>query len=521
MTSWESRSLPAARSENVNRTNGTAAPRAAPVYWGTFCTFSLLYLLTCQRGVSWQDSGWFQWRVLVGEYDHPVGLALAHPLYIAAGRLLLKVPIASFTSRLNFFSGLGMALTLANLSAVVALLTGRVWAGFAAALMLGVAHTCWWLSTLAEVYTWSAAGLSAELWLLVKLLKRPRWSTLAGLALVNGIGFSVHNVALLSLPVYVIAAILLVVRRRLTPFSLVLGLGAYLLGAGPMIAMIVSEALASADAARVVQRAFFGSYVSTVLSFRLVGPYTKINVGLASLNFGSLLGPLALVGAVRARRRLGGPLALAIGAIALIEMLFVSRYHVPDQFTFLLPTMLMIALFAGVGVAVLADESPRRRRTAVIAVAISVLLPPTAYSLSPWLLQVAGVDVYRARQLPYRDEARYWLVPWKQNEDSAERFATEALQQAAPNGMIAADLTSLFPLLLVQRRDDLGSDVSVMLHSTLDHLWTRDQVSTRATLNSRPVYVVSPLKGHAPACLLDHASFGREGVLYRATMKSR
>lgn len=489
------------------------------MYWATFCTFSLLYLLTCQRGVSWQDSGWFQWRVLVGDYDHPVGLALAHPLYIAAGHLLLKVPIASFTSRLNFFSGLGMALTLANLSAVVALLTGRVWAGFAAALMLGVAHTCWWLSTVAEVYTWSAAGLSAELWLLVKLLRRPRWSTLAGLALVNGLGFSVHNIALLSIPVYVIAAIFLVVRGRLTPLSLAVAFGAYLFGAGPMIAMIISKALASADAARVIHRAFFGNYVSTVLSFRLVGPYTKVNLGLASLNFASLLAPLALLGAMRARSRLGGPLALAIGAIALIEIIFVGRYQVPDQFTFLLPTLLMIALFAGVGIAVLADESPQLRRMAVIAIVISVLLPPTVYSLSPQLLQVLGVDVYRARQLPYRDEGRYWLVPWKQNEDSAESFAREALQQAAPDGMIAADLTSLFPLLLVQRRDDLGSDVSVMLHSALDHLWIRDQVSTRATLNSRQVYVVSPLRGHAPACLLDHASFTREGVLYRATIK--
>jgi hypothetical protein len=283
--------------------------------------------------------------------------------------------------------------------------------------------------------------------------------------------------------------------------------------------MIVSEALASADPANVVERAFFGNYLSTVLSFRLVGPYTKVNAGLASLNFASLLGPLALLGAARARRRLGGPLSLAIGAIALVEIIFVSRYHVPDQFTFLLPSLLMIALFAGVGLAVLADGSTRRRRTAVIAVVISVLLPPAVYGLSPWLLQVARVDAYRARQLPYRDEARYWLVPWKQNEDSAERFAREALQQAAPDGMIAADLTSLFPLLLVQERDDLGSGVSVMLYSTLDHLWKRDEASTRAALNSRSVYVVSPLKGHAPACLLDHASLRREGVLYRATMK--
>ena len=510
--------MPAARLENNNRPDKAGGHSVAHAYWGTFCALSVLYLLTSQRGVSWQDSGWFQWRVLAGEYDHPVGIALAHPLYIAAGRLLLRIPIGDFCHRLNSFSGLGMAFALANLSALVAQLTRRTWVGLATALMLGVTHTCWWLSTVAEVYTWSVAGLAAELWLLAKLLRHPRWTTLACLAFVNGIGWSVHNLALLSLPVYVIAAIVLVVKRRLPPLSLVAAFWGYVLGAGPIIAMIVSEALATGDAAGTVRRAFFGSFVSTALSFRFVGPYTKVNIGLASLNFASLLGPLAFLGAMHARRRLGGPLALAIGAITLIQIIFVSRYHVPDQFTFLLPTLLMLALLAGLGLAVLADGIPRWRRAAAIAVVISVLVPPTVYGLSPWLLRVAKVDVYRDRQLPYRDEARYWLVPWKHDEDSAERFAREALQQAAPDGMIAADLTSLFPLLLVQERDDLGSDVSVMLHSRLDYQWRKDQQATRATLSSRPVYVVSPLRGHAPDCLLKHASFSREGVLYRAML---
>ena len=59
----------------------------------------------------------FQRRVLEGDYAGGLGLALAHPLYIAVGRLVAMVPIGDVAGRLNFLSGLGMAVALANLMA--------------------------------------------------------------------------------------------------------------------------------------------------------------------------------------------------------------------------------------------------------------------------------------------------------------------------------------------------------------------------------------------------------------------
>ena len=69
----------------------------------------------------------------------------------------------------------------------------------------------------------------------------------------------------------------------------------------------------------------------------------------------------------------------------------------------------------------------------------------------PRLVEASGIAVNRARVLPFRDEVRYWLVPWKQDERSAELFAAAALKQAAPDGIILADSTSIYPLLLLQR----------------------------------------------------------------------
>ena len=95
-----------------------------------FYLSAVLYLLTCQRGVSWQDSGMFQWRVLNSDLTGDLGLALAHPLYIAAGKLFVWLPWGDMPMRLNFLSGIGMAVALANLAAVLFLLTGKRWIGF-------------------------------------------------------------------------------------------------------------------------------------------------------------------------------------------------------------------------------------------------------------------------------------------------------------------------------------------------------------------------------------------------------
>ena len=95
-----------------------AGPSTKGVWAATAAAFAVLYIATCQRGISWQDSGMFQYRVLTGDYWGDLGLALAHPLYIAAGRTLLLFSRQHLPLLLNAFSGLGMAIALANLAAI-------------------------------------------------------------------------------------------------------------------------------------------------------------------------------------------------------------------------------------------------------------------------------------------------------------------------------------------------------------------------------------------------------------------
>ena len=459
--------------------------------------FAVLYGATCQRGPSWQDSGRHQWCAWRGRCYRKLGLALAHPLYVEAGHALRGLPVADFATRLNAFSGLGMAVALANLAALVAVLTNRRWIGLAAAGMLAVTHTVWWVSTLAETYAWQAAALTAELRLLVRLVRRPRWHTPALLGLVAGLGWAIHNMALLALPVYAAAAVVTVARRRLPAWTLSVGLAAFLAGASPLLVLVAAEAAAGGSIAAAIRSALFGKYAWAVLNVRGVSPYLKANAGLAAMNLAGLLLPLAVVGWLHFRSRLGAGLAAAIGAITAIEVAFVARYPVPDQFMFLVPSLTMMALAAGIGLAVLADRSKGWRLAAALAAAASIAAGPAFCAAAPHLARKFGVRTGREARAPFRDEYRYWLVPWKHDESSARDFAAAALAQAAPDGVICADGASRYPLLLVQAAGGVCRGVLIR----------DDGPGGGAELPGRTVYTVQPSAALLPAALRAGAWF--------------
>jgi hypothetical protein len=484
-------------------------PRLGVIRWClVFVVALLLYTATAQRGVSWQDSGMFQWRCLTADYSGRLGLALAHPLYIFMGRLPAAVGISEthLPFLLNALSGVGMAVALATLAAVGARLTGKPIVGILVAAMLAVCHSAWWLSTIAEVYTWSVAGLAVELYLLVLLLRNPRWRTLAGLAAVNGLGLCIHNFALLPLPVYVVVAVGLVIRRRLPAWTLAAAAAAYLLGAGPYLAMTAELAIRSGDTLGAVKSALVSSYGGKVFNLSGWSKHGKANLILSGMSFVNLLLPLAVLGWIRMRRQLGGATAAALGAITVIEILFFARYTVPDQFTFILPSMMMISVAACVGLAALWRVSGKWRVATAGLCLLSVVGAPAVYSVAAAQARSAGGQV-RSRKLPFRDEVRYWLIPWKNDEQSARQFAEAALAEVPPNAIILADSTSVYPLRISQRIENLRPDVTIRTDSPFADVSEASIPTVRKALAARPLCVVAADPKVDPTGLLKFKCF--------------
>ena len=489
-----------------------------------------LFTLTLQRHTGWQDSGWFQLRAVVQpyvstEFTEGLGLALAHPSYVALIRLFARLCAWNPVWGVNWVSALGMAVAVANAGCLVFRLTGRraVWPALLAGVLLSVSHVVWWLSTIAEVYTCVAALLTTELLCLLSLAERPAGWRVGVLALLAGVHWSFHNYALLALPVYGAVVAELVWRRRIGLGWLAAAPLLFAAGAWPYLRLIAEMAQTSGWGEAIFS-ALFGTYHKEVLS---VSPrwlsMIRINAALFSLNFMNPAWLLFFAGLWRClvaeRSRARG----CVLAVMTLHGLFFARYFVADQALFALPTVTLMAVVAGVG----ADAVRTRLGAGVgrqaLLLALTAWVPVCAYLGVDRVLHQPRFAVANRRALPFRDEVRYWMLPWKHDEDSAWRFLKAALSETEPDAVVVADNTSVIVLQL----EGLLNPQAVGQRTFLEN---RDRISVKAGAplltdyyranRGRAWYTVSPLPGYLAPFFLDGPfAFEKRGALYRIVPK--
>jgi len=457
-------------------------------------------------------------------------------------------------------------------------MTRSLRAGCLAAVLLGGAHMAWWLSTMAEVYTWSLALLMLELACLMKTLRERSFAWFAGAIFFNGFHFGVHHFALLNLPVYAVLFWLLF-RRKAWHWGVCAVL--WLFGALPIVIPIVRYWVASGSLEAVIQSALFGEvFQQKILALDVrKGPLWRANMALASVSF---MNPCWLYAAVvplvawwewrmrgrtsnaerrtsNAERRTsnverrtqnaevengknaqlptlnaqrssvgtgGASVCLpenaerrtpnaerrsgaALLALTVLHAFFWVRYLVPDQATFLLPTLGLLAVWAGVGAArVLRERRGWFAPSVAVSLACSVLAPHAVCRTAERLLPP------RSRVLPFRDEFAYWAYPWKHNENSAERFVEAVARERYPEGMVVwADTTAVAPLMAAQAMGRLPASWRWLSY------WQNEEdevIIQRLQASPDGGYVVSPLRCYVPEAILEQAqSFERRGVLHR------
>ena len=347
-----------------------------------FAVFFLLYALTAQRGFGWGDSAEFQdWILNRADWICGPHFSNAHPLYVAFCRL-----VASTNYGVSLVSSFFGALSVGGLY----LCTRRT----SLALVFGLTHMLWWNSCLAEVQTMNLGFTVFETLLLLKFVGGGRWRWFALLVFLNGVHLEVHNFALLALPVYA-AAFFVRARGR------ELGLAFPLLSVWAAGACGWLHALVTRGAADVL----VGNYGAKVAGLWPENPtLTAFNFALAGLSF---FAPLAIWwwGRKDFRREAedsGGERRKAGWLVALlaINLVFWVRYFVPDQATFLLPTLFFAHL--------LVARFELRRNRALALMAMQVLLPVIAWQV----LSALPVPDWKTRH-EGRNDAAYFALPWK------------------------------------------------------------------------------------------------------------
>ena len=225
---------------------------------------------------------------------------------------------------------------------------------------------------------------------------------------VNGLNLCVHNVALLSLPVY---GILLLSgwKRRNALADIAVAAVAWAAGAVLWVHAFVTRGPADV---------LFGGYGGAALGcWSTNWEVTLFNYALVLL---SLVVPLLLVRWHFRDRACGKASAapvprvpVAVLALAAIHALFWVRYFNVSQFTFFLPTLFFVYLLLG------RLEIGRTRFGALVP--MQLLVPVLAYLV---VSQVAVPNWYCGFHAD-RNDAAYFTLPWKFHDSSADRCAAQ------------------------------------------------------------------------------------------------
>jgi hypothetical protein len=494
--------------------------------WGAVSVGALafvLYAATAARGALWQDSGMFHMRVFLADYLGGLGLALSHPLYILLARGFASlVHFGDYAWRVNLFSALAAAVTIANIFLVVAWLTRRWTPALLAAVTLALAHTFWARAVIAEVLTLYTALLSFELLCLAGYCRKqnPRW--LFALFFFNGLALADHNFALLALFCYSILTVYWLANKTIRPYHCLIMALCWIVGALPFEILIVRQLFAGDSILAVIRSALFGNFQDAVLNVKI--PYARVPLyillnfptpnlllaipGVACLWRPSILNPQPLIRAV-SRTML---LMLAV------FLFFAVRYRVPDQYEFFIPAYVMAAVAIGLG----AYQFFARRPKWMTISLLFTILPVFCYAWGPDLLMKRQIAIPGVkRTIPFRNEIYYFLQPWKYNDHSVEQFVQEIQAKIPPGSLIIADTTTFYPLLYYQQvknrlsqyvvynpgQKTIDNGVIVLARRVSRNNEGPPQISAQnldSLLADRNIYLVSPQPGYCPPWLLDH-----------------
>ena len=479
-----------------------------------------LYAATCAPGAVWQDSGVYQNRIWQNDIEGELGLALSHPLYHIIGIVVKYIPIGEFGYRINLISAVAGAFAVANLFLLLRLWLKKNLPAILAAITLALSHTFWRHAVIAEDYTMYAALLLTELLMLLQYVKTKRMVFLYLLGLVNGLAIATHMFASIAFVCYLVFLVVLLAQKeiRLKDFGVIVGL--WIIGAAPYEYLIINKYIQTGDLAATVASALFGNkwqgdVINTGLSAKLI----KENVILMAYNFPTpnvIFFFAGLYGLKKVSPGRGFKNILA--ALSALFFIFAFRYTVPDRYTFFIPFYCLACILFGVGIDFFIGL-PHHKILPYLVFALALLPIPT-YIIAPATAEKMQFKLPTRGDIPYRNDYRWFLRPWRTGRDSPERFVNEVYDTVETGAIIWADTTTVPPLLYAQHVKGKRRDVKI-ISSFISSEGSPEfnEQTIEKLLDERAVYVVSPTGGYCPDFLLERYSFVPSGIIWRVVEK--
>jgi len=485
-------------------------------YLLVFACAGLLYVLTCAPTILWHDSGGAVYRISHNNIEGNGGLAASHPLFFILGISVKYLPFGDLAYKINLISAVFGAITIANLFLLLRLWLDKFLPAIIGAFSLAFSWTFWQHSVVAEVYSIYTALLMCELVLLLQYIRTKKVFYLYTLGLVNGFAIAEHMWAIFGLSCYGLFLIYLLIKKQIKLKHISVFVLLWIIGASSYLYLIIKNIIFSGDITATLSSVFFGDmWKAQVLNASVSKKIILENMIFLILNFPTPNFLLFFVG-VYCLYKYSPTKSFAniLLFLAILFYVFAFRYTVADRHVFFLPFYCMVAVIVGLG----ANVFIRRNKSGLLIplMVFFTLLPISVYCIAPAVARKTYKSIGQRRQLPYRNDYKYFLQPWKNGYRGAERYANEAFEIAAPNSIIYVDHTAVHPLLYMQQVKGRRSDLKIVskFDSSIDAPeFKRETISE--LIENFTVYVVSPISGYCPGFLIDNYDFTREGILWR------
>lgn len=457
-----------------------------------------VYWITLSPGVLPADAGEFQLVAAKLGVAHPPG----YPLYTMLAWLFTLIAPANPAYGVNLFSAVTAALAVMLAGRAARNLSGNVWSGAAASVVLAIAPSFWNTATQASIRPLVAmftalcverlarykqqhffGGMRAVL--LRKGSKESKW-VLAEFALAFGLGLSHHPTLVFLAPFFAIFLALVDPALVREPRRWVLPLIAFAVGFLPWLYLPIRGAmgavLAPSDLAtwpgfwnHVLARGFAGDF------FSFSTPTELADRGLVWLNIMAIeWNPLILIAGILAAVILAWRdwrALILLGGGFVVNTFIAMTYRAPQTVEYLIPSYVLFAIGVGAGLGKIHDpQISQMREKAVILRYV-------------WVIPIAAVLVAGVMQAV--DE--WGSFAWLARDDSTRERAEALLDEAPEDAVILASWHWATPMMALQAIDGLRPDVEVFYvypdgAERLEDTWVR---RVEENIGERPVVITS------------------------------
>lgn len=325
-------------------------------------------------GLSWAfdgaDGGDLVTAAVTGGVPHPSG----YPTYLLIAGLFLKIPVGSLAYRTNLFSGLCTVVTSLMIYKIMRSLDQTIFSASVSSLVFGTFPLVWSQAIITEVYALNALFVTFLLYFYFMRVSHPLYDYIWGI--VAGLGLGNHLTILFTLPfmfvnkaqpvdVQIIRALrrqsafsyIRIIARRLA--GLCLGLSVYIL---IPIRAVTKAPINWGNAINwdgfiwlVTGKMYWGRLNDLSSNYLMTGIQAWSHFLIGQLGIYGILLVFIVLAVLFKRSRV----YLASGWLFLIYSIFSILYYSPDSYVYLIPALLSISIWMGLGCGWVVEKIPR------------------------------------------------------------------------------------------------------------------------------------------------------------------